>query len=342
VCAVMLHVVNNECSLCITTSKTSVFIRHAKDGLLLRRLDEPSIDPSKISAIQSIDLFHSPGMISPNDVTLVTGRGEGNISIWDVATGYRVRSLVGGHSSEANIFTVAHMKSRYENDRSFPIIISGGSDNRICKWNLTTPAARYRLDADMSEIYWLKKFQPNNNSTALIIVASSDGLLRLVDAETFQVRSIVNIPKILSIESYCCSTIAVTKALDGQYPIIVTSDFYQSTYIWNFQTSRYHEIRGEYVSSMEGRKGPVLVSHNDGDKTLTVWNIYSGEKLMSTDEFTESTTGHMGLYQRQDDPDPMVVVGTRSGKLVLYNARNGKIEQSISAHNRSVYYCRVY
>lgn len=336
--AVLLHVVDNECRFCFASSKHSVYIWSAVDGSQLRLLVEPIVDPKKASAIRSLSIFTSPQKISDNDLMLVVGRGEGIVSIWDVATGYRVRSLVGGHTATTKIRSTAIAMA--DNDR-YPLILSGGTDKRICKWSLNSPASRYKLEADMTQIYWIKLFQPINSSNTMIIVASSDGYLRLFDSTKHKILYILNIPEVLSIASYNCSTIAISTAIDGINPIIVTSDSSQSTYIWNFQTQLYYEIRGDYVACMDKGLDTILLTHSDGDRILTQYDIYTGQKLRSTVESEDDMTGHMAIYQLAESPKPKAVVGTRLGRLLVFDLTTGANIRKLEGHNRTVYYVKA-
>lgn len=235
--------------------------------------------------------------ISPDGQTLACGNRDGNITLWNLHTGKRLRTI---RNHSGYIVSIAISPDGQT-------LVSGSWNGSIEIWNLHTGENRSTLQGHSSRILSLA-ISPDGQT---LVSGSEERSIKIWNLKTGENISI------FKGNSRVVSSIDISP--DGQ---ILVSGGDRSIKIWNLHT-------GENISTFKGRyndgmfvsispNGQTLVSSNNTG-TIKVWNIATGEHLHTIKECLG------GINAITISPDSLTLInGSTEGNINFWNLTNGK------------------
>ena len=204
---------------------------------------------------------------------LVTGSMDNTAKLWDLETGYEIRTF-SGHSGA--VFSVS-----LSPDKKF--LATGSDDNTAKLWNLETGAEIYRFARHSAEVKSVC-FSPDGK---LLATGSNDKTAKLWNLKTGE--------EIRSFTGHTGDVNTVSFSPDGKY--LITGGRDETAKLWYLKTGK--EIKTIPWSGMEKRYGIILLYNSsavypmdfstDGklmltasyDDTVRLWSMESGKKIRS-------------------------------------------------------------
>lgn len=221
--------------------------------LLERKTGKPLILQEHMTRVESV-------AFSPDGELLVSGERKGKITVWNVRTGRKARTLR-SHGIETSSLA-------YSLDGT--TIVSGNYDNSASIWDAGTGRELATLTGHTGIVSSVA-FNPAGNRIA---TGSYDKTIKVWDAKTKHV--------LLTLDDHDGHIYSVTYSPDGQH--IASASHDRTVKIWNAKSG--HLIRT--LNSDTGAVVSVAFSPVDGlfasagfDQTITIWNLETGAPLNS-------------------------------------------------------------
>lgn len=257
---------------------------------------------------------------SSNGHLIATGSADKTIRIWDAFTGF-LRFILRGHTSLITYVSFSYDGS-YLLSASGETPIFAPSDNKICKWNVSTNSCELILERHRATVYSVSFFQNEEK----IISGSDDKTIRIWNALTGRTESILD-GRLYTINSRSYSlnknrivatkhdfsnfifdeSASVLKRAEQQYGICDTSYSLDKAYLVHPKYSDKIEILDaftcETVTKLDGNRQLIcsmsfsfdksyIVAHSNLGK-ITIWSASSGAILhtLNVDSIDEEDLG---------------------------------------------------
>ncbi|TIA69594.1 hypothetical protein E3P77_03624 [Wallemia ichthyophaga] len=255
-------------------------------------------------AITSLVLSHT----SPSDPLILTASADSTIGVWQASTGKLVRRLR-GHSDVVNVLAVSRNN----------LLASAGDDNKVFIWQLDGddgngdrtppkhPVHTITWNAPVIALEW-----SDDDSTLYI-----GGLDNQIHAHNLSSHS-----TLFSLTGHTDTVTFLRHSPCSQHLISCSND--SSVRIWDVKpftsdpTRQYRVLHGA-VSSFEGvysqpawSADGTRVAVGSADRTVTVWNVESGDILYKLPGHT-GTVGAVDIHPT----DPVIVSGGKDCRMFL-------------------------
>jgi len=201
---------------------------------------------------------------SPDSARLATGSADGEIAVWDLATG------------TTQIFPDRHTLIDLQFSPDGRHLVSGGRNNRLHLWDAATGALKTWYSGHAKFVRTVK-FSPGGDR---LISGSNDTTVRMWDIATGE--------QILVMEGHEAEVESVSISPDGS--LLASSGYDGTVRIWDARS-------GLALSTLEGHEGPVVevafnpegtvVASAGHDHTIRLWDPRTGEQV-------RTLTGHEG------------------------------------------------
>ena len=218
-------------------------------------------------------------VVRSNDQTLiVSGDRDGNIRIWDYATGQSVRVDRSTHSDSVYSISSAVILNEH-------VIISAGRDNVICVQSLDDPGqVTKRLTGHDGWVHGVAATEVDGRS--IVISCGFDRSVRVWDLE--RAEQVVR-----PLTGHSAWVFDVATAEVGGRPVAVTGGDDRTVRVWDLRSGREvaalvgHTDSVYAVATAEVGGRPVAVTGGD-DRTVRVWD------LRANWQSPPQTSGHVG------------------------------------------------
>ena len=249
-------------------------------------------------------------VFSPDGKTLISGRGDSTIQVWDLSSDRN--HILRGHTEA--VMTLA-MSQNGE------VLASGSADNTVKLWNLSTSRE-------------IQTFIGHTSSVLSVAIVSSRKMLASAGADTtIKLWDLKNGELISTLTGHNSSVLSIAVASDSKTLASASAD--GTIKLWNLKT-------GELVHTLGQGSGwvfsvcfhptkPVLVSTHE-DRSIKFWNWSGGEALN-----TILTSEIMMSLAINPDGKTLACSGNSVIKAIcLWNLNTGKIIKSLGAYSSSV------
>lgn len=250
----------------------------------------------------------APIAITPDSQTLVCGNRDGSITLWNLHTGKRLRTIR-GHSNSISCIAIS---------QDGQTLVSGSQDKSIKIWNLHTGEEISTLKGHSKQILSLA-ISPDSQT---LVSGSQEGSIKIWNLQTGKERSA------LKGNSRFVSSIAISP---DSLTLVVGGD--EKIKIWNLQTCKERssfKARYDYGSSVViSPDGETLVSSNG--RTIKLWNLATGEHLSIIKEYSG------GINAIAISPDSQTLIsGSTEGTINFWNLNTGKQLHTLKVHSNPV------
>ncbi|HEY4384497.1 MAG TPA: hypothetical protein VGN34_08510, partial [Ktedonobacteraceae bacterium] len=196
------------------------------------------------------------------------------------------------------------------------MLVSGGGDNMIKVWNLSTGKEVHTLIGHTGAVYGIAI--SSNGQT--LISSSTDQTIKVWNLSTGQ--------KVRTLKGHRNNVMSVVVSTDGETLISGSSD--QTIKVWNLST-------GQEVRTLIGHRDPVvsMALSTDGktlvsgswDCTIRVWNL-------STSQEVRTLTGHAGTVVdvALSTDGKILVSGSVDRTIKVWNLSTGQEVQTLTGH----------
>ncbi len=249
---------------------------------------------------------------SPSGQSLASGSWDGNVKIWEVETGYNLRTLT-GHTGE--IHAVA-----FSPDGRF--IASGGIDERVKLWDVITGQELHNLESNSGRIDDLA-FSPDGK---LLAAGTMHGNVIISEVNTGKILN--NIP------TRTGSTTDLTFSPDGRW--LVWGSSMGIVTFYNLETEQEKHFKGGSLIAF-GPNGHLLAIGGDDwqklnkDKSIRILNLITGKKIISR------VTHFKDVLCIAFNTDGQVVAsGGGDNQVILWDVTLGRKLHSLSGHYGAV------
>ncbi|GHV03158.1 hypothetical protein FACS189485_05560 [Spirochaetia bacterium] len=274
---------------------------------------EPGSEDAGVEVFPHLDGAIYSVAYSSDGSRIVSCGSDGEIRIWDAASGRNIRTLY-GHigSAESAAFSP---DGRY--------IVSGGQDTTIRIWDAES-GSELRTLRGHNEIVVCVRYSPDGK---YIVSGSVDTTIRIWDAESGQ--------ELYSLKGHTKTVISVAYSPDGKH--IVSGSYDKTIKIWDagngreFRTLAGHDARVTSVAySPDGRH----IASGSYDRTIKVWDAESGQEVhtavMTHPDFRVITVTYSPDGRR-------IVSGSTDRTLKVWDAESGQELYSLEGHTNTVF-----
>jgi WD40 repeat protein len=254
---------------------------------------------------------------SPDGKTLASGGYDYKITLWDLGTGKKRKTLEG---HEGGIVSIAFSPDG-------KTLVSGSRDFTIKIWDLVTGKVIYTLNWHTNAVMSVA-ISPDGKTIAS---GSYDQTIKLWELVTGKL--LATLGETPENRSYSINSVAFTP--DGQTLASTAQDDKKggTIKIWNLNTRKVLRTL-EYPVPNLGDLRSLAISPNgktiasgDDDKTIKLWNLDTGELL-------HTLTGHSSTVQSiAISPDGKTLAsGSFDNTIKLWNLDTGKLLGTLSGH----------
>ncbi|MGL5082038.1 MAG: trypsin-like peptidase domain-containing protein [Microcoleaceae cyanobacterium] len=251
----------------------------------------------------------------------ISGNSNGNISIWNLATG-EPKKIWRGHSSAINSVAT---------DRDGKILVTGSDDGTIKLWDLTriseteTVPLIHTLKAHTNAVLTVA-ISPNNQ---LVASGSWDNTVKLWNLQTGELlQTLTGHTQLVS---------AVAFSPDGQ--LLVSGGKDSTIKLWTVQT-------GELIRTLDSKSLPILslaisprgdlLASGSADGTITLWSPSTGQPLQRLQGHTD------GVWSIAISADGKTLVSGSWDKTVkLWDLPTGQLKGNLTGHSSYVNVVRI-
>lgn len=246
----------------------------------------------------------------------VAGNSNGNISVWNLATG-GLKKTWRGHNSSINAIAVSS---------NGQILATASDDNTIKLWDLTVA-----LNTDTFPL--LKTLNEHSNAVLSVEISpdgrqlasgSWDNTVMIWDIQTGELL------KTLIGHTQLVSTIVISP--DGKTLVSGSRD--NSIKIWNLET-------GELIQTLEGHSLPVLslaissdgktLASGSADGTIGLWDLQTTQPIRRMSGHTD------GVWSVVISADNRTLVsGSWDRTVKLWNLETGQLQGNLTGHSSYV------
>ncbi|MFQ4142556.1 serine/threonine-protein kinase [Chlorogloeopsis sp. ULAP02] len=247
--------------------------------------------------------------ITPDGKTFASGSGDGNIKLWNLATGEQIRTLSGQPYGVYSVTISPDGKT----------LVGGGGGDGIKQWNLAT-GEQIRTFTGHSGIVYSVAISPDGKTLAS---GSGDGTIKLWNLATGEL--------IRTLRGHSQQVNSVAISPDGK--TLASGSINSNIKLWNLATGK--EIRTLTASS---RFIPVAISPDgktlasggeveDGffSPNIKLWNLVTGEQIL---KWPSGVAVSLIL-----SPDSKTVVSGSSQEIELWDMVTGKQIRILTGHN---------
>jgi WD40 repeat protein len=247
---------------------------------------------------------------SPDGKTILTGRDDGTVRLWDAQTS-KVRYTLAKH--RAGPVSVA-----YSPDNK--TMLTGGVDKTIVLWDLETGA----------ELFTFKLYSPEVTSLAF----SPDGKLALSGSKdsTVDVWDMQNRKLLYDFVGHTDSITDVAFSPDGKTAVSASAD--KTAQLWDIQTGqtlmKFIGHQDAVTSVVFAPNGKTILTGSDDD-TAKLWQVETGRNI-------QTYSGHIDeVFDVAYAPDGLSVVTASCDKTAkLWDIHTGKLIQTFEGHTEGV------
>jgi WD40 repeat protein len=247
---------------------------------------------------------------SPDGELLAAGTGDGEVHLWQAATGMPLRTLKG--------LTDWVWCISFSPDGR--ILASGGSDQNVRLWEVSTGQLLANLQEHTNRIRAIA-FSPTGR---ILASAGEDQTIRLWDASTFQSLS--------TLQGHTKPVRAIAFSPDGG--MLVSSGDDRAIRMWDLQTGQCLKILEEAHSrpiwSIAFSPTGIIASGSD-DKTLKLWESQTGQRL----KVLEVHTGWICSLAFSSD-GRLLASGSADGTVRLWEVNTGECISTLEGHSNWV------
>lgn len=244
---------------------------------------------------------------SPDGQTLATGDGNGDIQIWQVASGQPHLTLPGHRNWVQSVVFSPN-----------GILASGSDDETIRLWDVQSGQLLHSLSGHTNSVRSLA-FSPDGERLAS---SSTDGTIRLWQVATGKLVKVFS--------GHHSSVWSVAYSPDGQLLASGSSD--GTVKLWNIKTGRSHTLKGHasWVWSVAFSPDGTLLASGSDDCTIKLWNVRSNQ--------VETLTGHTNAVRSVafHANDGTLISGSDDRTIRLWNVTAGR-SKTLSGHSNSVW-----
>jgi WD40 repeat protein/DNA-binding SARP family transcriptional activator len=248
--------------------------------------------------------------ISPDESTLTSVGDHGDINIWRLETGERVRQL---HGHGGKILSVAFHPHG-------GCVATGGEDGQICIWDAPTGDLRHVIKAHSDFVLSLAYSQDGTTLGS----SGADGTICLWDAE-------VGCPR-RTLVGHRGWVKAVAFAADGI--TLVSGGYDQTVRLWDTQAGQeQHVARGHlrWVNYLKFSNDGRMLASASLDGAVRIWDAESGSLLHALNG-PQAATRNLAF-----SPNDALLASVGDDRLVrLWDARSGNLLHALSGHTASV------
>lgn len=258
----------------------------------------------------SWDHGEPPIAISPDSKTLACGNRDGSITLWNLHTGKRLRTLR-GHSG--NILFLAI-------NPDGQTLVTGSQDKSIKIWDLHTG----------EQIGILKR--PSNPFSSVAISPDGQTLASSSPGRGIKLRNLHTHKEECTLQEKLPFVSSLAISPDGQ---TLVSGGDGSIKLWNLHTRKEKCILqghsdGTFITVAISRDGQTLVS-GSSDGTSKVWNLATGEHLYSINKYL----GYSNAIAISPDSQTLIS-GSTEGSINFWNLSTGKLRHTLKGHSSYV------
>jgi WD40 repeat protein len=337
-------------------------------ALAANRIDEPPLDsqrtlleaafspgPRKLYTVSEIfEDVEGPPLsvaISPDGRTALTGLFDGDIVLWDIATGEEIRRFSGhapGKFNPARIATYSGVNDiAFSRDGS--MAISGGADGFVILWDVATGVETGRFEGHSGAVRAVAISQDGRTAVSGGLSGASmemPGELILWDVSTSQEihHFVGNEEAVIDLAFSPDGSKLI--ASSGEVDYLRTTGQVYSLIIWEVETGKivHHfegidrDIPGIAVNPActhdpEADDGSCIgqVLAGSTDHNLYLWNLSTGEQIRIFE-------GHADFVRAVAfSPDGRrAISGSGDGELILWSVEKGELLARFSVHTASV------
>ena len=237
---------------------------------------------------------------SPDGTLLLSGGQDRVVSLWDAASGSKLRSFT-GHEDYVNAVT-------FSPDGQFAL--SGGADKKLKLWEVATGREVHNFEGHTGAIF-SAVFSPDGKQA---LSGGADKTLKLWDAKGAH--------EIRTFAGHTGEVTSVAFSPDGRHVLSASSD--KTIKLWD-------ATGGPLIKSFVGHTAGVssVVFSPDGkqvlsgsfDKTIKLWDVASGREI-------RTFTGHTnGVTSAAFSPDGLRILSGGQGAALLWDVITGRLVQ---------------
>ncbi|KAF9116164.1 hypothetical protein BGX27_004504 [Mortierella sp. AM989] len=246
---------------------------------------------------------HTEGIycIQFDDNKIISGSRDNTIKIWDLATGFCLRTYMG--------HTASVLCLQYDEER----IVSGSSDTTIIVWDLETGKILQRLAGHADSVLSLR-FEKD-----IAVSCSKDRTVKIWKISTGEmVRTLVGHRAAVNAVQFSPES-ALPSPFPGSSRVVVSASGDKTIKIWSFET-------GDCLRTLEGHargiaciqfEGNIIVS-GSSDRSIKIWDIARGECV-------KTLVGHEGLVRTLQFTGGRIISGGYDETLKIWDQETGRL-----------------